>query len=270
MTTIGWLAAAILLNGSGATGCQQLTRAGIPVLTYHRFDPKDPGSTTVTTETLCVQLKFLEDHGYTFLPLQSIVAAMQGRTPFPDFDAVAITVDDGHRSVYTILYPIISKRHIPVTLFIYPSVISHSSWALTWDQLREMKASGLVDIQSHTYWHPDFHREKARRSSTDYTSFVDMQLARSKRDLDKQLGTHVDLLAWPYGIVDRDLEMAARRAGYVAAFGFDGKLTTKSDDIFAIQRIPVPNSARGAAFDALLHARRHSAAHPEQGHGHEQ
>ena len=32
----------------------------------------------------------------------------------------------------------------------------------TWAQLAEMKASGLVDIQSHTFWHPNFNVEKKR------------------------------------------------------------------------------------------------------------
>jgi peptidoglycan/xylan/chitin deacetylase (PgdA/CDA1 family) len=44
---------------------------------------------------------------------------------------VAITVDDGHLSVYTELYPLILKHRPPVTLFIYPSAISNASYALT-------------------------------------------------------------------------------------------------------------------------------------------
>jgi hypothetical protein len=71
---------------------------------------------------------------------------------------VAITVDDGHRSVYTDLYPRIVRLRQPVTLFIYPSAISNAPYALTWAKLSEMARSGLVDEQSHTYWHPNFHQ----------------------------------------------------------------------------------------------------------------
>jgi hypothetical protein len=56
-------------------------------------------------------------------------------------------------------------RHIPVSLFIYPSAISNASYELTWKQLKEMHASGLVDIESHTYWHPDLSMEKSHLTS---------------------------------------------------------------------------------------------------------
>ncbi len=225
---------------------------GIPVLVYHRFDPKTPASTTVTTASLESQLAYLSDHGYTIVRLRQVVELVLHQTPAVANPAVAITVDDDHRSVYTVLYPILKQRHIAVTLFIYPSAISNSPYALTWEQLKEMKASGFVDIQSHTYWHPDFRKEKGRRPAADYAMFVDAQLVRSRTRLDAELGTHVDLLAWPYSIVDKDLETAARRAGYRAAFAYDGLIARPDDDPFSIHRVPVSNSMVGPAFEAIL------------------
>jgi len=222
------------------------------VLTYHRFDPKIPGPTTVTIAGLQSQLSYLSDHGFVIVPLNQVVEIVLGHARPPSDSLVTISVDDGHRSVYTVLYPIIERCHIPITLFIYPSAISNSSNALTWAELREMQASGLVEVQSHTYWHPDFRKEKARRTPADYAVFVDMQLTRSRAKLDLELGTHVDLLAWPYGIVDDDLEAAARHAGYRAAFAYDGKLARPGDNHLAIHRVPVPGTARGASFAALL------------------
>jgi peptidoglycan/xylan/chitin deacetylase (PgdA/CDA1 family) len=169
-------------------------------------------------------------------------------------------VDDGHRSVYTVLYPIIKQRRIPVTLFIYPSAISNSRYGLTWNQLKEMQASGLVDIQSHTYWHPNFRKEKGRRTPADYAAFVDSQLTRSRDELDKKLDIHVDLLAWPYGIFDSDLDAAAQHSGYRAAFGYAGGVARPGDDPFSIHRIPVSDSAHGAAFETLLH---NAETHPQ-------
>lgn len=54
------------------------------------------------------------------------------------------------------MFPLLKKYQIPATLFIYPSAISNASYALTWDQLKEMKETGLIDVQSHTFWHPNF------------------------------------------------------------------------------------------------------------------
>ncbi len=231
---------------------EKQAQAPIPILTYHRFDPTTPGPTTVTTQVFERQLEWLVAHHYKIVTLRAVVDGLRGTAPPVAAPAAVLTADDGHRSVYTELFPIIRREHIPVTLFIYPSAISNANYALTWDQLKEMLASGLIDVQSHTYWHPDFRKERARRSPENYRAFVDDQLRRSKSVLERRLGIKVDMLAWPYGIVDQELEAAAARAGYISAFGFSGELAAPGVDLFAVPRIPVSEAAQGAGFGALL------------------
>ena len=98
-------------------------------------------------------------HHYTVISVATAIETVKGlrhKTP----NTIAISTDDGRASVLTIPFSIVQKYHITITLFIYPSVISNAPYALTWEQLRQMRASGLVDIQAHIYWHPDFRREK--------------------------------------------------------------------------------------------------------------
>jgi peptidoglycan/xylan/chitin deacetylase (PgdA/CDA1 family) len=115
-----------------------------------------------------------------------------------------------------------------------------------------MQASGLVDVESHTYWHPNFHTERRRLSPADYQAFVDVQLRRSKAVIEARLGKPVDMLAWPFGIVDADLEAAAKRAGYTAAFAYTGGPAAPDGDLLALPRIPIANGDRGERFGALL------------------
>jgi peptidoglycan/xylan/chitin deacetylase (PgdA/CDA1 family) len=229
-----------------------LQAQAIPILAYHRFDPSMPGPTTVRTSAFESQLKWLDDHHYQVLPLHSAIDKLRGRGDHPPALAVVITVDDGHRSVYTEMFPLLLKHHIPVTLFIYPSAISNASYALTWEQIRQMQKSSLVDIQSHTFWHPNFHRERARLSDAEYKAFVSVQLTRSRKILQDRLGQPVNALAWPYGIYDPYLEEAARQTGYEAAFAYEGGPARAGCDMFAIPRIPVSDGDTGARFSELL------------------
>lgn len=230
----------------------------LPILAYHRFDPHRAASFTVTAAALLAQLDWLDAQGYRAVRLRDAVAALRSpERPAPH--EVAITVDDGHRSAYATLFPIIRSRRLPVTLFVYPSAISNASYAMTWDQLGEMQASGLVDIQSHTYWHPNFKTERKRRTPADYRAFVDDQLQRSRQVLEARLKAQVDMLAWPFGIVDAELEAAARRAGYVAAFGYPGGPALPGTDLFAVPRVAVGDGDRGARLAALLASPRERA-----------
>lgn len=226
--------------------------AGVPILLYHRFGPVVADSMTVTTPVFESHLKYLGENGYTVIPLRQLVNYYLGHGQPPPPRSVVVTADDGHKSVYTDMFPLIKKYHIPVTLFIYPSAISNASYAMTWDQLREMRKNGLIEIESHTYWHPNFKRDKRRLGPSAYRKSVDMQLKKSKEKLEKELGTRVDMLAWPFGIYDEDLKKEAAADGYIAAFTMERRRSRISDNIMTLPRYLMTDGDRGRVFGRLL------------------
>ncbi len=247
----------MILLGSGfccnpAAADEQI---GIPVLAYHRFGPTVADSMTVTTALFESQIKWLVANRYTVIPLQTLVDYVSGKGPAPAPKSVVITVDDGHRTVYTEMLPVVLKYRIPITLFIYPSAISNASYAMTWEQLNELRQTGLFDVQSHTFWHPNFKQEKRKLSPEDYQKLVDTQLQRSKAVLEKKLGGRVDFLAWPFGIYDDRLGKEAEKASYVAAFTIDRRHATPSDAPMALPRYLMANSDGLKGFEAIVTGR---------------
>ena len=91
------------------------------------------------------------------------------------------------------MLPVVREYDVPVTLFVYPSAIGKAPYAMTWPQLDALRRSGLFDIESHTYWHPNFTAEKRRLSSSAYKAFITMQLSTSRAVLKKRLGVEADL-----------------------------------------------------------------------------
>jgi peptidoglycan/xylan/chitin deacetylase (PgdA/CDA1 family) len=233
------------------TGRSPADTASATILVYHRFGAVSTNEMTVRTSVFASQLTFLRDKGYTIVSLRDVVNFMMGHGRLPP-RAVAITADDGHRTVFTEMRPLVERYRIPATLFIYPSAISNAPYAMTWEQLKQLQATGLFDIESQTYWHPNFRVEKRRLSAGDYQKLVESQLTKSRDVLERRLGTHVDLLAWPFGIYDDQLIGAARQAGYVAAFTIERQQLSGHDNIMAIPRFIVTDGDVGNAFEALL------------------
>jgi peptidoglycan/xylan/chitin deacetylase (PgdA/CDA1 family) len=209
---------------------------------------------TVTTEVFASQLKFLRDHDYTIVPLGDVVNFAAGRGTLP-IRAVAITADDGHRTVFTDMKPLIERYQIPVTLFIYPSAISNASYTMTWEQIAELKRTGLFSVESHSYWHPNFHVEKRRLSAEQYGRFVNDQLNKSRQVLERRLGGLVTMLSWPFGIYDDELIAAAAKSGYAAAFTIDRRKVSRGDNVMALPRFIVTNGDLGNRFENLLPSR---------------
>jgi peptidoglycan/xylan/chitin deacetylase (PgdA/CDA1 family) len=225
---------------------------GIPILLYHRFGPVVADSMTVTTPVFESHLKYLRDNGHTIIPLRQLVNYYRKQGPPPARRSVVIAADDGHETVYTEMFPLIKKYRIPVTLFIYPSAISRAPYAMTWEQLREMKKSGLVDIQSHSYWHPNFNRDKRRMKPDEYDKFVAVQFGKSKEKLEKEVGGRVDMLSWPFGIYTKELEEKAVAAGYIAAFTIERRHSVIADNIMAIPRYIMTDENKGKTFERMM------------------
>lgn len=224
----------------------------IPILCYHNLNPTVPGSMNMTPQKFEAQLKLLKENGFTVIPLKEAVEYLQGsRASLPD-KSVVITADDGWQSVYTYMLPLVKKYNIPVTLFIYPQTISLGKHAMTWDELKELQATGLFDIQGHTYWHPNFKQEKKKLSFSAYEKFVKEQLVDSKKILEDKLNIKITLLAWPFGIYDHYLEQEAAKAGYVMAFSIDGRSANRSDRSMAQPRFLIIDGQTMKTFAAIV------------------
>jgi peptidoglycan/xylan/chitin deacetylase (PgdA/CDA1 family) len=236
------------LLGPAAMSCAE---PGIPILLYHRFGPVVADSMTITTPVFESHLKHLSENGYKIIPLRELMDTYSRGIP-ADSRSVVLVADDAHISVYTAALPLLKKYNAHMTLFVYPSAVSNASYAMTWDQLRELKSTGLFDFQSHTYWHPNFNKERKRLPPAEFEKLVHMQFVKSREKLVKELGVKIDLLAWPFGIFDSELMAKAAEAGYAGAFTIERHAVTRADQPMALPRFLLTDKDRGKAFEAIL------------------
>jgi len=226
---------------------------GTSILLYHRFRPNYANFTTVQNDHFENQIVWLKEHGFNFVKLSTIVDAIrEGREPAPK--SIAITVDDGHFTQYQYMFPILKKHQVPATLFIYTDGIASREMpnVISWDQLREMQATGLIDIQAHSLSHPDFVQKRRTMSPDAFHNFAMTQLIKSKEILEEKLGQKVSYFAWPYGSFDRSLEKLAEKAGYVAAFGTEGAHVHTQSNLYAIPRFHIMNDVIGDRMASIV------------------
>ena len=247
-----FMLSAFLFPAQAQSAVQQDRAVKVPILLYHRFGSVVADSMTITTAVFESHLKHLKDNGYTVIPLKQLIDFNLKKGPPPPLKSVVIVADDGHKSVYSDMLPLVKKYRIPVTLFLYPSAISNASYAMTWNQIRDLKKTGYFDLQGHTFWHPNFNREKKKLSPAEYDKLVDMQLRKSKLRLEKELDIKVDMLAWPFGIFNDQLMAKASEAGYRAAFSIERRHTGNSDNVMKLPRYLIEAGVKGKAFERLL------------------
>ena len=225
----------------------------IPILLYHRVTRPadrralaDPG-VAVTQSRFDEQLAYLLEAGYTCIALDHLVAHVRDRRPLPQRSFV-ITFDDGFLDTYRLAWPVLERHRMTATVFLVSDLVGQSSeWAraeasgpqllMGSDHVRRMQARG-IDFGSHGRTH-------ARLADLDDEALND-ELARSRDDLANLLGREVTTLSYPFGRFDDRVREAAVRAGYTAAVSVTPGLNHTATDPFALRRIVVSGTDRGA------------------------
>ncbi len=209
----------------------------IPILTYHRFAEECSSPLCMPSRTFDRQMRYLKENGYHVITAEELFAFLEYRRGLPQ-KSVLITMDDGYRSVYNVAYPILQKYGFKATIFIYTSFVGVSKMAITWDQLKEMKASGFT-IGSHTVYHTDLTQPKEDETEQAFLARIKEELFGSKKIIDRKLDQNTYLLAYPFGYYDQRSIQVARNAGYKFAMSvkrggnpfFANPLTLRRDQI---------------------------------------
>jgi hypothetical protein len=109
----------------------------------------------VTREWLEPRLQYLVENGYRTVACDEIARlVIDGVRPGPR--TVALTFDDAWASVWSVALPLLRQYGLRAILFAIPARIGEhqgDSPFVTWAQLRELHASGMFDVQSHTRSH---------------------------------------------------------------------------------------------------------------------
>ncbi|MCC6303500.1 MAG: poly-beta-1,6-N-acetyl-D-glucosamine N-deacetylase PgaB [Gammaproteobacteria bacterium] len=259
---------------------------GFIVLSYHDVQD-DPvrdrlgDAVTIATSDLVAQFAWLNEHDYHPVGLDDIVAARAHGRPLPA-NAVLLTFDDGYASLYTRVFPLLK-------LFGFPAVAAPvTSWVeqpaggrvdygalslpragfATWDQLKEMADSGLVEIASHS---DDLHRgiagnpqgnlepaavTRAYDAQTgtyeddpSYLSRVGADLERSARLIEQRTGHRPRVMVWPYGRYNETLTTLAARSGMPLSFDLGDHGNNRARDGGVIHRALITH---GATLESLV------------------
>jgi peptidoglycan/xylan/chitin deacetylase (PgdA/CDA1 family) len=197
-----------------------------PILNYHSVGP-DGDEFTVSETAFARQLDWIVAQGIRTSSLHHL----QG---------VALTFDDGKADALTNVLPALQKRGMTGTFFVITGMVGKPGF-LTWDGVRALEKAGM-EIGSHTVTHArlaDLPEERVRE-----------ELVESKRELEKQLGHPVDLLAYPYNSVRARVRDAARDAGYRIAVS--GAAHGGSDPLDLL-RTTITRDTTMEQFERILH-----------------
>jgi peptidoglycan/xylan/chitin deacetylase (PgdA/CDA1 family) len=164
------------------------------ILTFHSVD--NSGSViSYRPEHFAALIESLSSKKIPIYDLDTLLNNSQG-------PGVAITFDDGMRSIYQHALPVLKKHNAPAHLFLTTQPIENDTpWPaqpasipsfdmLTWKQLEALHQAGVF-IDSHTHTHPDMRRLSVSEMQDDCDTADDL--------ITRKLGRKPEYFAYPYG-----------------------------------------------------------------------
>ncbi|MBR0778151.1 poly-beta-1,6-N-acetyl-D-glucosamine N-deacetylase PgaB [Bradyrhizobium diazoefficiens] len=229
--------------------------------------PADLSTDAVTTSTLVQFFDWLKGTGWTAISLDDVSAAARGQHRLPE-KAILLTFDDGYKSFYTRVYPLLKAYHYPAVSSLVGSWMEETTDGtvlygdkkvprttfISWDEAREIEASGLVEFASHSYdlhhgvqanpqgnivaaaitWRYD-PQSRTYEDDAQYEARIRADLTRARAMMESNLGHPPRTMTWPYGRYTGPALDVAKELGFSFALTLEPEPAYTSD-LHAIQR----------------------------------
>jgi len=149
----------------------------VPAVTYHSIaDHYDHpwNFLSIPVRLFDRQLRYLKRKGFHTITLYEVSEYLKHGATLPP-NAVVLTFDDGYLDNWVFVYPLLKKYGMKATLFVATDFVDprnlhrpniEAVWSgitsmedlewwgyLSWEELREMCQSGIIDVQSHSRTH---------------------------------------------------------------------------------------------------------------------
>lgn len=207
------------------------------ILTYHALE--DSGAVTaVSPARFREHMAVLGRGRYEVVDLAALAERLGRGAPLPA-NLIALTFDDGYRSVYTVALPELRRRGFPATVFVttghcggwndWPGEGQHAPRRemLAVEEIRALHEAGL-NIGAHSVTHP-------RLPALPMAAAV-REIEDSRRWLEERLSSPIGRFAYPYGAANQALRdhVASR---FELACTTELRLVRRGDDRHALPRI---------------------------------
>lgn len=217
--------------------------AVLPVLMYHNITKNSAraGRYTVTEDEFIADLEYIRDKGYTAVTVSELEAFVNGNASLPE-KPIMITFDDGFESFYVIAYPLLRQYGMKAVVSVIGSVtekysaiddhnISYSN--LTWQEIIEMRESGCVEFQNHSYnMHNNQNGQRKGisklkgESESEYKAALTADLYKAQELFYTNCGFRPAAVAYPYGAKSKSTLSIIKDCGFTCTLGCEEKTNT--------------------------------------------
>lgn len=238
-------AAAVFLGAEYEKKVSAAEEIHLPVIMYHSLlkDPKMQGNYVISPDLFEKDLQYLKEHGYEAVFIEDLLKYVEKGEALPE-KPVLITFDDGYYNNYHYAYPLAKQYGMKIVISPVGSYMDasskeedlHVSYSyITWENMKEMEQSGLVEFQNHTY---NLHSSKGRQgtkrlvseSEEEYKRLLQEDLGAMQNKMEDCLGKRPPCFTYPFGAISKGEPEIIRQMGFRCTLTCESRMNTITRD----------------------------------------
>lgn len=213
-----------------------LTTNAAVILQYHHVSSETPASTSIDPAQFEAHMRYLKNHQFQVVPLNTIIDAIKAQQPLDD-KLVAITFDDAYINNLTIAKPILDKFGYNFTIFVNPGIINRNSHSyLSWQQLKALADEGVL-IANHGYEHDSMARTPEGLTTQAWLAQRSKSLLKAEKIIEQKTGQSWRYFAYPYGEYTQEVQAWVKQNNFVA-FSQQSGAFGLATDLSIVPRFP--------------------------------
>ena len=207
------------------------------IIQYHHVDTDSPAVTSVTPTQFAEQMQYLADNDFKVIKLSALIEALRVKKSLPE-KTIAITFDDGYKSIFENAHPILKKHDFPYAMFIAikPIEMKYRNM-MSWPQINKIANEG-AEIMNHSYGHDHLIRRLTDETQADWLARIQNNIEKTEAVIKKHTGQSHKVLAYPYGEYNTDIMAMLKEQGF-AALGQQSGAVGQYSNIQSLARFPI-------------------------------
>lgn len=224
----------------------------IPVVMYHAVlkDESRHGKYVISPAEFENDVQYLKKHGYTTVLVEDLIAYARGEGELPE-KPVLLTFDDGYYNNYLYAFEVAKQYKCkfvisPIAFWAdrYTETGEQNAYYThaTWEELKEMADSGLVEVQNHSY---DLHKsgigvkKVSGETEEQYKARLTADLEKAQDRIEAQVGARPTAFFYPFGAISRTTPELIREMGFSATFTCEervSRITRDPESLYGLGR----------------------------------
>lgn len=226
----------------------------VPIVMYHQVKNDNNGKNVISPYEFESDLNYLKDNHYTAITMNDLIGYVHGEKELPE-KPVILSFDDGYLNNYVYVFPLLKKYDMKIVFSIVGKDTDDFTLQpnddldyshVTWEQINEMIASGLVEVQNHSY---SLHQITSERygcrknlgeSLEHYEQVLTEDIGRLQSEMKMNTGFTPTTFAYPYGRVSPESVPIIKKLGFQASLTCDygvNVIKREPDTLYGLKRI---------------------------------